>query len=126
MTPKQILLIDDEELIRISTQVCLELTSPWKVITASSGREGLVLAESQQPDAILLDVSMPDLDGLATFQLLQENPRTEHIAVLLLTARVQAADRRQLEGLGVKAVITKPYDPHRLATQIAASMGWDL
>ena len=63
MTNKQILLIDDEYRIREVTKMSLEMMAGWKVLTASSGSEGLAIAQSQQPDAILLDMMMPDLDG---------------------------------------------------------------
>lgn len=62
----RILLIDDEDDIREATQICLEVTGEWEVLTASSGREGLVKAAAEQPDVILLDVMMPDMDGPAT------------------------------------------------------------
>ncbi len=122
MTVNKVLLIDDEELIRISTKLCLEVTGGWEVLTATSGIEGLLLAEAEQPDAILLDVMMPDMDGLATFDRLQSNAATQHIPVFLLTAKVQAAEQRQWAALGVKGVIAKPFDPLTLADQIAAAL----
>jgi len=121
---KQILVIDDEDDIREVAQLCLEMLGGWQVLTASSGSEGLLLAEVEQPDAILLDVMMPDTDGIATFRELQANRITQHIPVILLTAKVQSADRRQFAGLGVTALITKPFDPLSLAEQVAAALGW--
>lgn len=121
---KQMLVIDDEDDIREVAQLCLEMFGGWQVLTASSGSEGLVLAEVEQPDAILLDVMMPDRDGIATFRELQANPSTQHIPVILLTAKVQSADRHQFAGLGVTALITKPFDPLTLAEQVAAALGW--
>ncbi len=121
---KQMLVIDDEDDIREVAQLCLEMFGGWQVLTASSGSEGLVLAEVEQPDAILLDVMMPDRDGIATFRELQANPITQHIPVILLTAKVQSADRHQFAGLGVTALITKPFDPLTLAEQVAAALGW--
>jgi CheY-like chemotaxis protein len=122
MPALRILIIDDEELIRVSTQLCLEMTSDWEVLTASSGREGLVKAETQQPNAILLDVMMPDMDGLTTLEHLQANPATQHIPVFLLTAKAQPAEQRQFAKLGVTAVITKPFEPLQLAEQIAEAL----
>lgn len=122
MTVNKVLLIDDEELIRISTKLCLEVTGGWEVLTATSGIEGLRLAEAEQPDAILLDVMMPDLDGLATFERLKANAATQHIPVFLLTAKVQAAEQRQWAALGVRGVIGKPFDPLTLADQIAETL----
>jgi CheY-like chemotaxis protein len=121
---RQILVIDDEEHIREVTQLCLEMIGGWEVITASSGNEGLVKAEITQPDAILLDVMMPDMDGTTTFRQLRTNQATQHIPVILLTAKLQAADQRRFADLGVNAVIAKPFDPTILAEQVAAVLGW--
>src|SRR5215813_14131789 len=122
---KRILVIDDEDDIREVAQVGLEMVANWQVITASSGGEGLVKAKAEQPDAILLDVMMPDLDGPTTFRKLQDEAATRHIPVLLLTAKVQAADRRQFAELGVKGVIAKPFDPLKLAEEMSRILGWD-
>lgn len=115
---KRILIIDDEDDIREATQVCLEVTGEWEVMTASSGNEGLMKAAIERPDAILLDVMMPGMDGITTFQELQTNPATQHIPVILLTAKAQTAEQRELTQLNVVAVITKPYDPFSLSAQL--------
>lgn len=122
MTAKRILVIDDEDDIREVAQLSLEMVGNWEVLTAGSGREGLAVAAAEVPDAILLDVMMPDLDGPSTFEKLQENPRTRNIPVILLTAKMQAADRRRFERLGVNGVITKPFDPMTLAEQVAEAL----
>jgi CheY-like chemotaxis protein len=115
---KRILIIDDERDIREATQICLEVSGDWEVLTAASGREGLIKAAAEHPDAILLDVMMPDMDGLTTLANLQANPATENIPVIFLTAKAQAAEQRQFTQLGVAAVITKPYDPFTLSNQV--------
>lgn len=124
MATKQILVIDDEDDIREVAQVSLEMVGNWEVLTARSGQEGLTKAEAEQPDAILLDVMMPDMDGPTTFQQLQKTPTICHIPVILMTAKVQASDRRRFAGLGVKGVIAKPFDPITLADQVATTLGW--
>lgn len=126
MTAKRILIIDNEQYIQEVAQICLETTAGWEVLTASSGREGLLKAETEQPDAILLDVMMPDMDGVSTFETLQENSATQNIPVILLTAKVQAADRRRYAELGIKATIAKPFNPLELASQVAQALGWSL
>lgn len=126
MSTKRILVIDNEQYIQEVAQVCLETVAGWEVVTASSGKEGITKAASEQPDAILLDVMMPDMDGITTFQQLQANPETQAIPVLLLTAKVQATDRRRYADLGMKATIAKPFDPLNLANQVAAALGWAL
>jgi CheY-like chemotaxis protein len=125
MTAKRILVIDDDDDIREVAQLTLETMGAWEVLTASSGSEGLAQAEAEQPDAILLDVMMPDMDGLTTFHQLQTNPATQPIPVILLTAKVQSADQRRFTELGVIAMIAKPFNPMTLATQVAEALGWD-
>lgn len=122
MNIKQILVIDDEDDIRQLIQTCLEIMGGWKVLTATSGNQGLLLAQSSQPDAILLDVMMPDMDGLTTFQKLQANQVTKHIPVILLTARGRKSDQHSFTQLGVRGVITKPFNPQKLASQVVAAL----
>lgn len=122
---KRILVIDDEDDIREVAQVSLEMVGGWEVLTAASGKEGLLRAEAEQPDAILLDVMMPDMDGPTTLRQLHAHPALQHIPVIFLTAKVQAADRRRFADLGVQGVLAKPFDPMRLAPQVAEVLGWN-
>ncbi len=121
---KRILVIDNEPYIQEVTQISLETVASWDVLTAGSGKEGVIIAEREQPDAILLDVMMPDMDGPTTFKHLQNNPLTRQIPVILLTAKVQDSDRRRYQEMGMTATIAKPFDPLQLAGQIAEVLGW--
>jgi CheY-like chemotaxis protein len=121
---RKILIIDDEDDIREVAALSLESVAGWEVIKASSGAQGLARAEEYQPDAILLDVMMPGMDGPTTFLELRKNHATAGIPVLLLTAKVQGTDQRRFADLGVEAVLFKPFDPLTLSTQIAAALGW--
>lgn len=121
---QQILIIDDEDDIREVASLSLEATAGWKVLTASSGSQGIELAISHQPDAILMDVMMPGVDGPTTFRQMQQIPAIAHIPVLLLTAKVQGVDKRRFADLGVTAVLFKPFDPLTLAEQIAEALHW--
>jgi len=122
---KRVLVIDDEDDIREVAQLSLEAVAGWEVYGASSGGEGLRIAAEQMPDAILLDVMMPEMDGPSTFRALQAQASTAGIPVILLTAKVQASDRSRFEGLGVRGVLTKPFDPMELSRQIADVLGWE-
>lgn len=124
MTKKRILLVDDEEDIREVAQLSLEMVGGWQVITVSSGTEAISKAEIEQPDAILLDVMMPDLDGFATFERLRRNRATQQIPVIFLTAKVSADDQHRFFELGVHGVISKPFDPMSLATEVETTLGW--
>ncbi len=126
MTTKRILVVDNEQYIQEVAKVCLETVAGWEVLLASSGKECLTQAEAEQPDAILLDVMMPDMDGMTTFQKLQENPATQAIPVILLTAKIQSSDRRRYAQVGTIAAIAKPFNPLELAGQIASALGWTL
>lgn len=124
MSIKRILLIDDEADIHKITEVGLMMEAGWELITADSSDKGLKLVFSEQPDAVLLDVMMPDRDGVATLQLIQQSTNAQNIPVIFMTAKAQAADRRRLYALGAKGVITKPFDPMTLASQISSFLGW--
>jgi len=121
---RKILIIDDEDDIREVAALSLESVAGWDVIKASSGAQGLARATEHQPDAILLDVMMPGMDGPTTFRELRKNEATAQIPVLLLTAKVQGTDQRRFADLGVEAVLFKPFDPLTLSTQIANALGW--
>lgn len=121
---RKILLVDDEDDIREVAQMSLEMTAGWEVLTAPSGAEALRLAASERPDAILLDVMMPGMDGPATARALRASADTAEIPIILLTAKVQAADRRRFDDLGVSGVLSKPFDPMELAAQVAGVLGW--
>lgn len=122
---QRILIIDDEADIREVAALSLESVAGWEVVTASSGALGLAVAIKEQPDAILLDVMMPGMDGPTTFRELRKNPATAHIPVLLLTAKVQSSDQRRFADLGVNAILFKPFDPLTLYAQIADALGWN-
>ncbi len=122
---KRILIVDDEADIREVAKLSLELDCGWEVLTAGSGPEGLHLAAREQPDAILLDMMMPEMDGTATWEALQQDPTTQHIPVILLTAKTQPKEQRRYAQLGVSAVLSKPFDPITLATQVAQALNWE-
>ena len=123
---RRILIIDDEEDIREVAALSLEATAGWEIVTACNGADGLRAAANSRPfpDAILMDVMMPDMDGPTTFRLMQQNPDLAGIPVLLLTAMVQGVDQRRFADLGVAAVLFKPFNPLTLAEQICEKLGW--
>jgi CheY-like chemotaxis protein len=121
---RQILVIDDEPDIRDVVCLSLEEFGHWHTTAAGSGQEGLALATHQPWDAIVLDVSMPDLDGITVVTQLQANPITRSIPVILLTARVLPSDQARFALLGVAGVISKPFDPVQVWQQVAQILGW--
>ena len=83
---RRILIIDDEDDIRLVAAMSLETVAGWDVVLANSGKQGIERAAAEQPDAILLDVMMPEMDGPTTLLKLKASGKTSHIPVLLLTA----------------------------------------
>lgn len=121
---KHILIVDDEEDVRAIAKLGLEMGAGWQVLTASSGKEALNLAADQQPDAILLDMMMPEMDGRTTLQELKANPATQPIPVILVTAKLHSTDEALFTGMQVAAVFAKPFRPLKLAEQIRAVLSW--
>lgn len=124
MAVKRILVVDDEDDIREVAALSLETVAGYEVLTARSGTEALAKAAEEKPDAILLDVMMPEIDGPATFQKLQQQPSTAQIPVVFLTAKVQPSEKARFASLGVSAVLSKPFDPLTLASELADALGW--
>jgi CheY-like chemotaxis protein len=122
---RRVLVVDDDDAIREVAQTSLELVAGWEVEVASSGQEAVQLCLADPPDAILLDVMMPAMDGPATCAQLQADARTRDIPVVLLTAKVQPSERRRWEQLGVAGVLAKPFDPLGLPGHVAHLLGWD-
>ena len=122
---KRLLIVDDEGRIRELVQACLEDLGGWDTLTAASGEEGLKIAQIELIDAILLDVSMPDMDGFTVYEKLQANSATQAIPVILLTAKVQASDRARFAQMGITGVITKPFEPTSICNEVAKILGWD-
>lgn len=121
---RQVLVIDDEPSILVITKISLEATIHWKVITTTSVSEALALADSEPLDVILLDVVMPELDGITMLHKLRSKPHTKDIPVIFLTARARECERQALERLGVAGVITKPFEPKEIAGQIKTLLHW--
>jgi CheY-like chemotaxis protein len=124
MTVKRILIVDDEERIREVVCACLVKLAKWNASTAATGLEAIQKAISDRPDAILLDVSMPEMDGLETLQHLRHNELTASIPVIFLTAKVQPNEQLQYKQLGVAGLIVKPFDPLQISKEIELLLGW--
>ena len=125
MTVRQILVVDDEAVLRELIQMCLEDLAGWETMTAASGEECLQVVQTKRFDAIILDVSMPKMDGCEVYERLQANPMTRSIPVILLTAKVLPSDRDRFEKMGVAGVIAKPVEPTSLTEAIAEILGWN-
>jgi DNA-binding response OmpR family regulator len=112
--PTNVLVIDDEEPIRLLCRVNLEAEG-MSVLEAADGATGVELARSKSPDVILLDVMMPGLDGWTVAEELLDDPITEDIPIVFLTARAEMRDRARGLDLGGVDYVTKPFNPLELA-----------
>jgi two-component system alkaline phosphatase synthesis response regulator PhoP/two-component system response regulator VicR len=110
---QKILVVDDEPHIVRLVQVNLEKAG-YVVVTASNGREALETVASEQPDLMVLDVMMPEMDGLETLKRLKDNPQTHEIPVILLTAKAQDEDVFEGWKSGADLYLTKPFNPGEL------------
>jgi len=120
-----VLVVDDDEDVRVVTSISLSRVGGWTVLEAARGQVAIEIARDEQPDAILLDLMMPDMDGITTFGLLQEDDRTRGIAVILLTAKSRVGPVQPWDGLAVAGVLSKPFSPMTLPAEIARMLGWD-
>ena len=119
----KVLIIDDEDDIRRIARLGLGRVGGMEVVDAPNGLEGVKKAEQEHPDAVLLDVMMPVLDGPSTLAALRANPATAGIPVVFLTAKAMPAELQRLKELGATAVLIKPFDPMTLAAQLRAALG---
>ena len=119
----KVLIVDDEPDIRRIAKLGLSRVGGMEVVEAANGAEALVRAKADKPDAVLLDVMMPGLDGPSTLARLREDPATSGIPVVFLTAKAIAAELERLKVLGAAGVLTKPFDPMTLARELRALLG---
>ena len=115
----RILVIEDEQAIAELVKINLELLG-HQVITAPDGIKGLAMSQQNRPDLIVLDVMMPDLDGFTVCQRLRQNPQTNHIPVLMLTALSTTKDKVAGFDAGADDYLPKPFDIPELQVRVRA------
>jgi CheY-like chemotaxis protein len=114
----RILHVDDDPLMRDVVELALGLDANFAVMNCADGESALKLLPDWEPDLILCDVVMPDMDGPALLKRLRENPANAEIPVFFITARGKKSERERLLGLGAAAVIAKPFVPVKLADTV--------
>jgi two-component system, chemotaxis family, response regulator PixG len=115
---RRVLVVDDDRNIREVVSMCLHKLKGWDVLTAASAQEGLNRVGIDRPDVIILDVMMPEMDGLAFLRKLRSSGLPKVIPVVLLTANRYLPDQDLLTELGVVETISKPFLPIDLVRQI--------
>jgi CheY-like chemotaxis protein len=125
MSAPTVLVVDDDEMIRDLTQLALESVSGWNVLTADGGYAAIDMCREHHPDAVLLDMMMPDIDGLTTFEHLQADAATRDIPVILFTAKGRPGERQPWEDTEIRGMIAKPYNPMTLGERVSELLEWD-
>lgn len=112
-----ILLVEDDEDSRFVYQLLFE-DQGFQVLMAASGEEGLRLAREAKPQAIIMDVSIPGVDGWTATQRLKADPQIADIPVIVLTAHAFPEDRHRAEAVGCDAYLTKPCEPREVLEEV--------
>ncbi|EXJ12028.1 MULTISPECIES: response regulator [Nitrincola] len=120
MQLKKILHVDDDESIRDIVEIALVDLSGFTLVSTSSGQEAIERLEHFQPDLILLDVMMPEMDGLETLRRIRIKSETQRTPVVFMTARVQENEKQQYLKAGAVSVIEKPFDAACLGDQLTS------
>ncbi|MGZ5180763.1 MAG: response regulator [Ramlibacter sp.] len=114
------LYVEDDADIRTIAALALEAVGGLTLQACACGADAIAQAEAFGPDLLLLDVMMPGMDGPTTLARLRELPATREVPVVFMTAKVQASEIENYKALGALGVISKPFDPMRLADQVKA------
>lgn len=118
MTNLKILYAEDEPDVQTIVEISVWSTSNNEIKTCQNGKLLLECVEEYKPDLILLDVMMPEMDGPTTYKSLQLNEKTKDIPVIFITAKAQTHEVQLFKETGVIGVITKPFDPVSLCSDI--------
>ncbi|MEM1368213.1 MAG: response regulator [Cyanobacteria bacterium P01_H01_bin.15] len=124
MLGKTVLIIDDEPRLQTVLQMTLEIMGQWSVLLATNGEIGITIALEQQPDAILLDMMLPDMNGLETLAKLRDSSFGQEIPVIILSAKDRPVSDEQIDSYKISGVLEKPFDPLLLSDQIYNLLGW--
>jgi DNA-binding response OmpR family regulator len=117
--PARVLVVDDDPVIRLILTVNLEAEG-MEVVAAGSSRAGFDAALSMGPDLIVLDVMLPDCEGLTTLTRLKHDPRTRHVPAVILSARASDAERMEGWVAGADQYLTKPFDVDEVVAELKA------
>lgn len=123
LTERTILIVDDSDVMREMAIIALE-GAGWEATSVGSGAEAVSAATARRPDAVLLDVEMPEMDGPATLAALRRDHETTHIPVVFLTGHDEPAVLERLVALGAAAALLKPFSVALLAGEISDALGW--
>ncbi len=118
---RRLLLIDDDPNLILLVKDYLEFRG-YEVVTAENGREALEVLDKDIPDMIICDVMMPEMDGYSLVKHVREDPRTNWVPVLFLSAKGQSQDRVKGLNTGADVYMVKPFEPEELVAQVESSL----
>ena len=117
MAPRKVLIVDDSATdLKNLVEICSG--DGYSVITASTGTEALDKVKGEMPDAVLLDVIMPGMNGFQVCRTITSDPATQHIPVVLVSSKGEKTDRIWGEEQGAKGYITKPFTAQQILDQL--------
>jgi len=119
---KKVLLVDDSTTVLMMEKMILA-KGPYQIITARDGREAIEMARREQPDIVLLDVVMPNLDGLSACAAIRQQPETAHIPIVMVTTRGEEANVETAFRNGCTDYVTKPINGIELLTKMNNILG---
>jgi putative two-component system response regulator len=119
---KKILLADDEANLRMLVRTTLQ-DPRYRILEVSDGRAVVDIAQKVLPDLLILDLLMPGRSGLEVAAALHQDPRTNHIPIIMLTARDRQKDKEHARALGIHVYLTKPFSPLELIEKVEAALG---
>jgi CheY-like chemotaxis protein len=119
---KKVLLVEDNEDNRIVYSTILQHFG-FTVTEALNGEEGIARARSEQPDLILMDISIPIIDGWEATQVLKHDPETRHIPIIALTAHALSSDREKAMQMGCDSYLAKPCEPRAVVAEVQKFIG---
>jgi len=115
---KKILYAEDEPDVQTVVELTIQCMSDYEIKICNNGKRLLECVQDYNPDLILLDVMMPEMDGPTTYKNLQADELTQNIPVMFMTAKAQVHEIEKFNNLGSLGVITKPFDPVTLCSEI--------
>ncbi len=121
-SPKTILLVEDNEDNRTVYRTILEHFG-YEVIEARNGEDGIRMARDELPDLILMDISIPVIDGWEATRILKADEKTSEIPIIALTAHALATDRAKAEEIGCDGYLAKPCEPRRVVAEVEKFIG---
>jgi CheY-like chemotaxis protein len=116
---ERVLLVDDDASIRRVGEICLDRVGNWEVALAESAKKALEVLDTFKPDVILLDVMMPEIDGITALPLIKQKTNNT-IPIIFITAKVMRHEVERYIELGAAGVVSKPFDPLTLPSDIQA------